>query len=133
MIGPSKDWLEKMASIEDESDSVSVGGMASDVGMTMEIPEDGGIDPCAVERWIHQGQHATIPPAEIATPINLTGCTILGHIRRKALDVPDDEVFVHNVKGLMDDWLHWRSRGMDAVASSCRDRLAEIIESIKRI
>ena len=67
MISPSKEWLEKMADIEDASESVSVGGMACDVGMTYEIPDVGGIDPCAVERWIHQGQH-----------------------------VPDDDVFVHN-------------------------------------
>ena len=67
-------------------------------------PDDGSIDPCAVERWIHQGQH-----------------------------VPDDLVFANNIKCLIDDWVHYRSTGMDAIASSCRDRLAEIIESMKQI
>ena len=32
-------------------------------------------------------RNPVIPPAEIGTPVNLTGCTIRGQIRRKALDV----------------------------------------------
>lgn len=66
--------------------------------------DDGSIDPCAVERWIHQEQH-----------------------------VPDDSVFANNIKCLIDDWVYYRSTGMDAIASSCRDRLSEIIEAIKQI
>jgi len=102
----SKDWLGQMGKTEDEAGgNVSVGGMACDVGMIHVIPPDDlGIDPCAVERWIHRGQH-----------------------------VPNDATFVHNVKGLMDEWAYWRERGMDAVAVATRDRLAEIIESMKRI
>ena len=32
-------------------------------------------------------RNPVVPPAELGTPVDLTGCTIRGQIRRKALDV----------------------------------------------
>lgn len=100
---PSEEWLIKMAYLEDGK-CVSDGGLACELGMTVNIPEDDGNDPCEVERWIHQGA-----------------------------PLPDDKVFANCVKWLVDDWLHYRGNGQEIVASSFRERLAEVVESMKRL
>lgn len=47
MNGPNRKWLERMADAEDEAGSVSVGGMAADLGMPLRSIDNGASEVAA--------------------------------------------------------------------------------------